>query len=164
MHNRNFFEDVDPEETREWLEALESVLEQEGPERAGWLLETLTNEAQEQGVIRTHLDTPYLNTIRPKDEAPIPGDIYMERRIRSLVRWNALAMVIRANKDNDDELGGHIVHRLLIETGQVCKPRHRSGLPFRRAGRPDVMVSCQVDIDPPTRVDRSGLQGAQPAR
>ncbi|MCH9783793.1 MAG: pyruvate dehydrogenase (acetyl-transferring), homodimeric type [Gammaproteobacteria bacterium] len=108
MHNRNFFEDVDPEETREWLEALESVLEQEGPERAGWLLETLTNEAQEQGVIRTHLDTPYLNTIRPKDEAPIPGDIYMERRIRSLVRWNALAMVIRANKDNDDELGGHI--------------------------------------------------------
>ena len=108
MHNRNFFEDVDPEETREWLEALESVLEQEGPDRAGWLLETLTNEAQEQGVIRTHLDTPYLNTIRPKDEAPIPGDIYMERRIRSLVRWNALAMVIRANKDNDDELGGHI--------------------------------------------------------
>ncbi|MEP4371699.1 MAG: pyruvate dehydrogenase (acetyl-transferring), homodimeric type, partial [Alloalcanivorax venustensis] len=108
MQNRNFFEDVDPEETREWLEALESVLEQEGPERAGWLLETLTNEAQEQGVIRTHLDTPYLNTIRPKDEAPIPGDIYMERRIRSLVRWNALAMVIRANKDNDDELGGHI--------------------------------------------------------
>ena len=62
MQNRNFFEDVDPEETREWLEALESVLEQEGPERAGWLLETLTNEAQEQGVIRTHLDTPYLNT------------------------------------------------------------------------------------------------------
>ena len=47
MHNRNFFEDVDPEETREWLEALESVLEQEGPERAGWLLETLTNEAQD---------------------------------------------------------------------------------------------------------------------
>ena len=107
MQNRNFFEDVDPEETREWLEALESVLEQEGPERAGWLLETLTNEAQEQGVIRTHLDTPYLNTIRPKDEAPIPGDIYMERRIRSLVRWNALAMVVRANR-TDASLGGHI--------------------------------------------------------
>ena len=73
MQNRNFFEDVDPEETREWLEALESVLEQEGPERAGWLLETLTNEAQEQGVIRTHLDTPYLNTIRPKDDSPSPS-------------------------------------------------------------------------------------------
>ena len=65
MQNRNFFEDVDPEETREWLEALESVLEQEGPERAGWLLETLTNEAQEQGVIRTHLDTPYLKPRSP---------------------------------------------------------------------------------------------------
>ena len=109
MHNRNFFEDVDPEETREWLEALESVLEQEGPERAGWLLETLTNEAQEQGVIRTHLDTPYLNTIRPKDEAPIPGDIYMERRIRSLVRWNALAMVARANAAYG-ELGLSLIH------------------------------------------------------
>ena len=107
MQKRNFFDDVDPAETREWLEALESVLEREGPERATWLLETLTNEAQEQGAIRTHLNTPYLNTIAPKDEAPIPGDIYMERRIRSLIRWNALAMVAKANM-NDDELGGHI--------------------------------------------------------
>ncbi|MBM7332326.1 pyruvate dehydrogenase (acetyl-transferring), homodimeric type [Alcanivorax marinus] len=107
MQKRNFFDDADPAETREWLEALESVLEREGPERAVWLLETLTNEAQEQGAIRAHLNTPYLNTIAPKDEAPIPGDIYMERRIRSLIRWNALAMVAKANMD-DDELGGHI--------------------------------------------------------
>ncbi len=107
MHNRSFFDDVDPAETREWLEALESVVEREGPERAAWLLDTLTNEAQEQGIHRTHLNTPYLNTIPAKDEAPIPGDIFMERRIRSLVRWNALATVMRANM-NDDELGGHI--------------------------------------------------------
>ena len=105
MQKRNFFDDADPAETREWLEALESVLEREGPERAAWLLETLTNEAQEQGALRAHLNTPYLNTIAPKDEAPIPGDIYMERRIRSLIRWNALAMVAKANL-NDDELGG----------------------------------------------------------
>jgi len=108
MQRRSFFDDVDPAETREWLEALESVVEREGPERAAWLLDAITNEAQEQGVYRTHLNTPYLNTIPPKDEAAIPGDMFMERRIRSLVRWNALATVMRANMDNDDELGGHI--------------------------------------------------------
>ncbi|MCG8392697.1 MAG: pyruvate dehydrogenase (acetyl-transferring), homodimeric type [Pseudomonadales bacterium] len=107
MQKRSFFDDIDSEETREWLEALESVVEREGPERAAWLLDVITNEAQEQGVYRTHLNTPYLNTIPPQDEAPIPGDIYMERRIRSLIRWNALATVMRANM-NDDELGGHI--------------------------------------------------------
>ena len=108
MQKRSFFDDVDPAETREWLEALESVVEREGPERAAWLLDVITNEAQEQGVYRTHLNTPYLNTIAPKDEAAIPGDMFMERRIRSLIRWNAMATVMRANIDNDDELGGHI--------------------------------------------------------
>ncbi|WP_288368006.1 pyruvate dehydrogenase (acetyl-transferring), homodimeric type [uncultured Alcanivorax sp.] len=108
MQKRSFFDDVDPAETREWLEALESVVEREGPERAAWLLDAITNEAQEQGVYRTHLNTPYLNTIAPKDEAAIPGDMFMERRIRSLIRWNAMATVMRANIDNDDELGGHI--------------------------------------------------------
>lgn len=107
MHKRSFFDDMDPAETREWLEALESVVEREGPERAAWLLDTITNEAQEQGIHRTHLNTPYLNTIPAKDEVPIPSDIFMERRVRSLVRWNALATVMRANM-NDDELGGHI--------------------------------------------------------
>jgi len=108
MHKRSFFDDMDPAETREWLEALESVVEREGPERAAWLLDTITNEVQEQGIRRTDLNTPYLNTIAAKDEVPIPSDIFMERRVRSLVRWNALAMVMRANMDNDDELGGHI--------------------------------------------------------
>ncbi|MZR62429.1 pyruvate dehydrogenase (acetyl-transferring), homodimeric type [Alcanivorax sp. DP30] len=108
MQKRSFFDDMDPAETREWLDALESVVEREGPERAAWLLDVLANEAQEQGIHRTHLNTPYLNTISPQDEASIPGDVFMERRIRSLVRWNALAMVMRANMNNDDELGGHI--------------------------------------------------------
>ena len=108
MHKRSFFDDMDPAETREWLEALESVVEREGPERAAWLLDTITNEVQEQGIRRTDLNTPYLNTIAAKDEVPIPSDIFMERRVRSLVRWNALAMVMRANMDNGDELGGHI--------------------------------------------------------
>ncbi len=102
-----FFDDTDPDETREWLEALSSVVEEEGPERATWLLNRLTDIAQDQGLYRSHLHTPYLNTIDTRDEATFPGDMFMERRIRSLVRWNALATVMRANL-NDDELGGHI--------------------------------------------------------
>ncbi|KYZ84346.1 pyruvate dehydrogenase (acetyl-transferring), homodimeric type [Alcanivorax sp. KX64203] len=107
MQKRNFFDDIDPAETREWLDALESVIEREGPQRAAWLLDVLTNGAQEQGVLRTHLNTPYINTIPPRKEAPLPGDLFMERRIRSLIRWNALVTVLRANK-SDDDLGGHI--------------------------------------------------------
>lgn len=104
---RSFFDDQDPLETREWLEALNSTLENAGPERATWLLQRLTDTAHEQGIYRTHLHTPYLNSIPPEKEEPLPGDMFMERRIRSLVRWNALATVMRANQ-NDDELGGHI--------------------------------------------------------
>ena len=65
MQKRSFFDDVDPAETREWLEALESVVEREGPERAAWLLDAITNETQEQGVYRTPLPTPYTNTLPP---------------------------------------------------------------------------------------------------
>ena len=104
---RSFHDDEDPLETREWLESLESTLEHAGPERTGWLLQRLTDTAHEKGILRTHLHTPYINTIAPENEEPLPGDMFMERRIRSLVRWNALATVMRANQ-NDDELGGHI--------------------------------------------------------
>ncbi|MBQ0754912.1 MAG: pyruvate dehydrogenase (acetyl-transferring), homodimeric type [Gammaproteobacteria bacterium] len=104
---RSFFDDQDPQETREWLDALESTLEHAGEERANWLLQRLTDTAHEKGVHRSHLHTPYVNTISPEQEEPLPGDMFMERRIRSLVRWNALAMVMRANQ-NDDDLGGHI--------------------------------------------------------
>ena len=104
---RSFFDDQDPAETREWLDSLASIIEHEGPERASWLLDRLTDTATELGIHRQHLHTPYLNTIVPDKEEPLPGDMFMERRIRSLVRWNALATVMRANM-NDDELGGHI--------------------------------------------------------
>ncbi len=107
MTQRSFFNDQDPRETREWLDALDSVVEFEGAERANWLLDTVTDMAQEQGIYRTDLNTPYINTIPTHEEEPLPGDMFMERRLRSLVRWNAMAMVMRANQ-NDDELGGHI--------------------------------------------------------
>ena len=101
-------EDKDPTETREWLDALDSVVKHSGPERAAELLGQLTRHA---GDCRLRLPeavtTPFRNTIAPADEKMMPGDLFMERRIRSLIRWNAVAMVMRAN-DNDDHLGGHI--------------------------------------------------------
>ena len=100
--------DLDPEETREWLEALQSVLDREGPDRANYLLECLVNEARRSGAyIPYNANTAYLNTIPPEREERSPGDAELEYKIRSLVRWNAMAMVIRANKESS-ELGGHI--------------------------------------------------------
>ena len=107
MATERFYDDIDSEETQEWLSAFASVLEREGVERAEYLLQRLAEKARTSGVNLSNLNTPYLNTILPKDEPIMPGDPYMERRIRSLIRWNALAMVMRAN-DNDDDLGGHI--------------------------------------------------------
>ena len=107
MTRERFYDDVDPVETREWIDALDSVLESVGPERASYLLDRLTERARIAGVQQTRLTTPYLNTIPVEKEATFRGDLYLERRIRSLIRWNALAMVQRANL-TDDELGGHI--------------------------------------------------------
>ncbi|MGY0218558.1 pyruvate dehydrogenase (acetyl-transferring), homodimeric type [Endozoicomonadaceae bacterium StTr2] len=100
--------DIDPVETQEWLDALNSVLEQEGEDRAHYLLTRLAQTANQKGTQLPYaITTPYRNTIPPAKEAKMPGDLFMERRIRSIVRWNALMMVMRANK-NDSELGGHI--------------------------------------------------------
>jgi len=100
--------DLDPEETREWMEALQSVLEREGPDRANFLLEQLVNEARRAGAyIPYNANTAYLNTIPPEREERSPGDAVLEEKIRALVRWNAMATVIRANKESS-ELGGHI--------------------------------------------------------
>ena len=107
MARERFYGDSDPVETQEWLDALASVLESEGPERAKYLLDKLGEVARQSGVQVTDLTTPYINSIAPEYQAQMPGDAYMERRIRSLIRWNALAMVQRANL-SDDELGGHI--------------------------------------------------------
>ena len=97
-------QDHDPSETREWLDALDGVLRDAGPERAGFLLRKLAEHATDRGTaLPAAITTPFRNTIPPTAEKRMPGDLFMERRIRSLVRWNALAMVMRAN-DNDDAL------------------------------------------------------------
>jgi pyruvate dehydrogenase E1 component len=101
-------EDLNPVETREWLESLDQVIEEAGPERAKYLLERLAHEAARQGVPAALTPvTPYLNTIPVSEELPYPGDRDLERTIKSLVRWNAVAMVVRANK-YDEGIGGHI--------------------------------------------------------
>ena len=100
--------DLDPIETNEWLEAINSVIKEEGIERASFIMTKLAKKLNEEGAIPSYnLTTPFRNSIPVKDEAAMPGDLFMERRIRSLIRWNALAIVLRANM-NDDDLGGHI--------------------------------------------------------
>ncbi|GAA0354172.1 pyruvate dehydrogenase (acetyl-transferring), homodimeric type [Bowmanella denitrificans] len=100
--------DVDPQETQEWLEALEAVLENEGTERAHFLLESLIEKARRSGAYLPYTaTTAYVNTIPAGQEPTMPGDQTMEARIRSAIRWNALMMVVRASK-KDLELGGHI--------------------------------------------------------
>ncbi len=99
--------DVDPEETREWLQALGSVIQNEGPERAKFLIDNLAYKAREAGIRPFQRNTRYCNTISPGEEPAMPGDPEMEQRIRALIRWNAMAMVVRA-QHVDSSLGGHI--------------------------------------------------------
>src|ERR1700760_4769519 len=102
-------EDLDPAETREWLEALVSVLAYEGTDRAFYLLDEVVTEARRKGApVPYSATTPYLNTIPPQKEDRLsPRELTLDHRIRSLIRWNALAMVLRANEESS-ELGGHI--------------------------------------------------------
>jgi pyruvate dehydrogenase E1 component len=101
-------EDLNPLETGEWLDALDEVIDEEGPDRASYLLQQLLDRASNFGVTAPlRLNTPYINTVPPEEEVPYPGDRAIERRIKSLVRWNAMAMVVRANK-YDPNIGGHI--------------------------------------------------------
>jgi pyruvate dehydrogenase E1 component len=100
--------DLNPRETSEWVEALNQVLDEEGPDRAAFILERLSDQARRAGAdLPIQLNTPYVNTLRPEEEIPYPGDRAMERRIKSLTRWNAMAMVVRQNK-YDPGIGGHI--------------------------------------------------------
>ncbi len=102
------YQDEDPVETSEWLDALESLIEQEGVERAKYILERLSERASRDGTeLPYSITTPFRNSIPVTQEARMPGDLFMERRIRSLIRWNAMAMVLRANQ-RPGELGGHI--------------------------------------------------------
>jgi pyruvate dehydrogenase E1 component len=101
-------EDLDPVETREWVEALDSVLAFEGADRAFHLLEEVTAQARRKGArVPYSATTPYLNTIPVEQEDKHPGDRAIEHRIRSFIRWNAMAIVLRANQSSS-ELGGHI--------------------------------------------------------
>ena len=100
--------DVDPGETREWLESLQAVIEREGPERAHFLLEAMIAEGRARGVNLPYTaTTAYVNTIGVERQPRAPGDHELEQRIRAIVRWNAMAMVVGANRRNGG-LGGHI--------------------------------------------------------
>ena len=100
--------DIDPIETKEWLESISAVLERDGKHRAQFLIKELIDHSYKEGSdLVLSRNTPYINTISPESEASSDGDQNIERRIRSLIRWNAAAMVVRANK-KFPELGGHI--------------------------------------------------------
>tara|TARA_B110000003_G_C16651504_1_gene534370 strand:- start:1519 stop:4173 length:2655 start_codon:yes stop_codon:yes gene_type:complete len=104
----NNYNDNDPQETQEWIESIEDALEEHGNERTRFLLETLVDYAQAKGArLPYNTNTPYLNTILPDQQPKYPGDKAIERKIKSVIRWNAMAMVTRANKNNTG-IGGHI--------------------------------------------------------
>ncbi|STX38246.1 pyruvate dehydrogenase (acetyl-transferring), homodimeric type [Legionella feeleii] len=113
--------DIDPIETREWLDALQAVFANDGNERAAFLLQELMNRANAEGMkLKSSINTPYRNTIKPHEEQPMPPDEGIGKRINALIRWNAVAMVVRAGK-YAAELGGHIASyassSTLYETG-----------------------------------------------
>ena len=113
--------DLDPIETREWLDALQAVLVQDGVERAGFIVQQLMNVANTSGIkLGVSLNTPYRNTIQPHEERQIPPDEGIGKRVNALIRWNAVAMVLKAGK-YAPELGGHIASyasaSTLYETG-----------------------------------------------
>ena len=104
-------EKLDAIEVDEWTESLDSVLRFNGPAATGQLLRHLSEHAQSSRVpLPSAITTPFRNTISPEDERTMPGDLFMERRIRSLVRWNAMAMVMRAN---DNQMVPHLQVSLL---------------------------------------------------
>lgn len=104
----NKFKDTDPLETKEWLESIEDALEEHGYERTRFLLETLIDYAQSKGArLPFNTSTPFVNTILPGQQPEYPGDRVIERKIKSIVRWNAMAMVTKANTETPG-IGGHI--------------------------------------------------------
>lgn len=108
MDKYNPFDDIDPTETSEWLESIDSVLGQHGPERAHFLLNQMIDFARRSGAYLPYSpNTAYLNTIATAHQPEYPGDRALERRIEAYIRWNAMAMVVRANRKST-EYGGHI--------------------------------------------------------
>lgn len=105
---KSYYQDPDPSETRDWLESLKSIIDVEGDQKADFLLRALVDEARKKGVSTSPgVTTPYSNTIHPEQEEKIPDDSLIAMKVAAFVRWNAMAMVARANK-NGKGLGGHI--------------------------------------------------------
>jgi len=108
LHAMRFPGDTDAQETREWLDALATLVREGGPERARFVLGALQDEARRHALAwQPQRQTPYLNTISLQDQAPFPGHLEIEQKLAAIMRWNALAMVVRANQ-RQGELGGHI--------------------------------------------------------
>jgi len=131
--------DPDPAETQEWIEALKAVIDNEGPQRAHQLLEDLVELTRRSGAyLPFSLTTEYVNTIPPALEAKSPGDSAMEWKIRSIIRWNAMAMVVRANRKPGD-LGGHIASFASAATLYDVGFNH-----FWRARRTSTRATCST--------------------
>ncbi|MDY0308226.1 MAG: pyruvate dehydrogenase (acetyl-transferring), homodimeric type [Castellaniella sp.] len=128
--------DIDQQETQEWIDALEAVLDREGAERAHYLIERLIDLARRSGAhIPYSLNTAYVNTIPPGLEPAHPGNMVLEERIRSYIRWNAMAMVVKANRvepADGGSLGGHIASFASLATMIECGQNH-----FWHAESPD---------------------------
>ncbi len=124
--------DPDPRETGEWLEAFDTLIESEGRERATYLLRRLLDHARKRRVqLPPVLNTPYCNSIGLADQPQFPGNLELEQRLSSIVRWNALAMVVRPNRAHP-ELGGHITSYAsaadLFEVGSTTSSARASGV------------------------------------
>jgi len=132
--------DIDSTETREWMDALSAVIEKEGGERAHFLLEQLLEHAREQSIdMPFSANTGYVNTIEPDQEAHCPGNIEIEERLRAYMRWNAMAMVVKANRHNPEDggdLGGHI--------GSFASLAHMFGAGFNHFGMPKVKTMAVI--------------------
>jgi pyruvate dehydrogenase E1 component len=100
--------DLDPRQTAEWLEALDQIVDEMGPDRVNFILDKLMDRAKENGVdVPVRTTTDYINTITVDQEVAYPGDWPTERRLKSIMRWNAMAMVVHQNK-GDEGIGGHL--------------------------------------------------------
>ena len=137
MTQQSPFEDIDPTETQEWLESIDSVMRAQGPERAHFLLEKLVDFTRRSGAyLPFKPNTAYLNTISKAQEPDYPGDRSLERRNEAYIRWNALAMVVQANRASS-EYGGHIA--TLRVGGDAVRSRLQSLL--ARAAAPRIRAT-----------------------
>ncbi|MCK9689209.1 pyruvate dehydrogenase (acetyl-transferring), homodimeric type [Scleromatobacter humisilvae] len=120
--------DADAQETREWTDALSAVIAAEGRERGHFLIEQLLDHARQQGIdLPFSANTAYVNTIAPEDEAQFPGNVDIEERLRAYMRWNAMAMVVRANRlhpADGGDLGGHLSSFASLATMLGCGFNH----------------------------------------